>query len=434
MAACDVAAMQRSGLRLVLAAALAALILSACTPRAAEALRLACTDRSCGANARAAEALRLACTDRSCGANARCLKSVAGWADCVCDRGFKLLPNASCAQVCTSADCGENGYCEEEQEGGRTTCRCNTGFTKTADGCVDTCVLLECGENGQCVKDEEGVASCVCDAGFTLRDDGKSCAENAPRAPPVVLPPAASNRRCPRGQEKDAEGNCVDSCAIRDCGENAYCEKEQELAVCHCNWGYAMTDTGCTRAYCKHVRCQALTSDCMKYEDGTAYCVCKPGYTLLYGTCVGPATCGNCPSLATCTLVSSTRKAPYCVCPAGFGMTATGCVRGALPTVSSASLTFYNQPGLTLTPSTYTLRVRYSRCTNLPSTIGLNVRSYWRVDRAPGGAGHCQFVNAYRFANCVTQVAQLPALSLSGIAAASVSLTSADMLSFMCVR
>ncbi|CAI5978452.1 unnamed protein product [Closterium sp. NIES-65] len=512
--------MQRSDLRLVLAAALAALILSACAPRAAEALRLACTDRSCGANA-------------------RCLKSVAGWADCVCDRGFKLLPNASCARELTfpvTPDCGEKGYCEEVQ--GRTTCRCNTGFAKTAGGCV--------------VREGRGRGGvvCVCDAGFTLRDDGKSCAA-------VVLPPAASNRRYPRGQEKDAEGNCVvsaptcvsadvctvrncgpnsrclkneagwancvcerglkllpnascahscarrdcgenaccekeqerllfevpqkpslscccsravcafshavpptDSCAIRDCGENAYCEKEQELAVCHCNWGYAMTDTGCVDTCilqacgengrcvkdeagmascvcdvgftlmgdgrtctdnCILKRCQALTSDCMKYEDGTAYCVCKPGYTLLYGTCVGPATCGNCPSLATCTLVSSTRKAPYCVCPAGFGMTATGCVRGALPTVSSASLTFYNQPGLTLTPSTYTLRVRYSRCTNLPSTIGLNVRSYWRVDRAPGGAGHCQFVNAYRFANCVTQVAQLPALSLSGIAAASVS-------------
>ncbi|CAI5978450.1 unnamed protein product [Closterium sp. NIES-65] len=491
MAACDVAAMQRSGLRLVLAAALAALILSACTPRAAEALRLACTDRSCGANARAAEALRLACTDRSCGANARCLKSVAGWADCVCDRGFKLLPNASCArecltleisqkvlrvrqdrgfkllpnascaQVCTSADCGENGYCEEEQEGGRTTCRCNTGFTKTADGCVDTCVLLECGENGQCVKDEEGVASCVCDAGFTLRDDGKSCAGLHPSSCHLLPATAAAHgakRRTPRATAL-VGASAVGTCA-RDCGENAYCEKEQELAVCHCNWGYAMTDTGCVDTCilqacgengrcvkdeagmascvcdvgftlmgdgrtctdnCILKRCQALTSDCMKYEDGTAYCVCKPGYTLLYGTCVGPATCGNCPSLATCTLVSSTRKAPYCVCPAGFGMTATGCVRGALPTVSSASLTFYNQPGLTLTPSTYTLRVRYSRCTNLPSTIGLNVRSYWRVDRAPGGAGHCQFVNAYRFANCVTQVAQLPALSLSGIAAASVS-------------
>ncbi|CAI6009493.1 unnamed protein product, partial [Closterium sp. NIES-65] len=261
--------------------------------------------------------------------------------------GAKRRTPRATALMC-ARDCGENAYCEKEQE--LAVCHCNWGYAMTDAGCVDTCILQACGENGRCVKDEAGMASCVCDVGFTLMGDGRTCTEN---------------------------------CILK--------------------------------------RCQALTSDCMKYEDGTAYCVCKPGYTLLYGTCVGPATCGNCPSLATCTLVSSTRKAPYCVCPAGFGMTATGCVRGALPTVSSASLTFYNQPGFTLTPSTYTLRVRYSGCTNLPSTIGLNVRSYWRVDRAPGGAGHCQFVNAYRFANCVTQVAQLPALSLSGIAAASVS-------------
>ncbi|CAI5490211.1 unnamed protein product [Closterium sp. Naga37s-1] len=46
-------------------------------------------------------------------------------------------------------------------------------------------------------------------------------------------------------------------------------------------------------------------------------------------TSPGLATCGNCPSLATCTLVSSTRKAPYCVCPRGYGMASTGCVAGA---------------------------------------------------------------------------------------------------------
>ncbi|CAI5460906.1 unnamed protein product [Closterium sp. Yama58-4] len=445
MAACDVAAMQRSGLRLVLAAALAALMLSACAPRAAEALRLACTDRSCGANA-------------------RCLKSVAGWADCVCDRGFKLLPNASCAQFCTSADCGENGYCEEEQ-GGLTTCRCNTGFAKTADGCVDTCVLLECGVNGQCVKDEEGAASCVCDAGFTLRDDGKSCAEKAPRAPAVVLPPAASNCRCPRGQEKDAEGNCVarscgsckwrfwpgrlccrrphvsacrpmdDTCKLQACGENGRCVKDEAgTASCVCDIGFTLQDDGrtctdnCILKWCQKPKI------CRKMEDGAADCVCKPGHAPLYGTCVGPTTCGNCPALATCTLVSSTRKAPYCVCPSGFGMTDTGCVRGASPTVSSASLTFYSQPEYALTPSTFTMRVRYSGCTNLPSTIARNVRSYWRVDRAPGGAGHCRFVNVYRYANCVTLVAQLPALSLTSIDAEGVSPTSAGMLSFMCVR
>ncbi|CAI5484090.1 unnamed protein product [Closterium sp. Yama58-4] len=38
------------------------------------------------------------CTVRNCGTNARCLKSQAGWADCVCDRGFKLLPDTSCVR------------------------------------------------------------------------------------------------------------------------------------------------------------------------------------------------------------------------------------------------------------------------------------------------------------------------------------------------
>ncbi|CAI5978453.1 unnamed protein product [Closterium sp. NIES-65] len=267
-------------------------------------------------------------------------------------------------------DCGENGYCEEVQ--GRTTCRCNTGFAKTADGC--------------CVKDEDGAASCVCDAGFTLRDDGKSCAA-------VVLPPAASNRRYPRGQEKDAEGNCVDVCTVRnygpnsrclkneagwancecerglnllpnascarthaytavrqgtpailpflsvrqgtpailpflslsctltrslllpglmcvfsccvcqpdrlvcdkglwgerglDCGENAYCEKEQDRAVCHCNWGYAMTDTGCVDT-CILQAC-GENGRCVKDAAGMASCVCDIGFTLQDDgrTCIG---------------------------------------------------------------------------------------------------------------------------------------------------
>ncbi|CAI5981819.1 unnamed protein product [Closterium sp. NIES-64] len=150
-----------------------------------------------------------------------------------------------------------------------------------------------------------------------------------------------------------------------------------------------------------------------------SHIVALPDFTTL--RLPGPATCGNCPSLATCTLVSSTRKAPYCVCPPGFGMAPTGCVRGALPTVSFASLTFYNQRGYALTPYTYTMRVRYSGCTNLPSMIGLNVCSYWQVDQAPGGAGGCQAVNVYRYANCVTLVVQLPYLSLASIAATGVS-------------
>ncbi|CAI5986018.1 unnamed protein product [Closterium sp. NIES-64] len=473
---------------LVLAAALAALMLSGThhsltfgnTYSVAVAIRLpSATSSQCPVGyVKDAEGNCIdSCTVRNCGTNARCLKSQAGWADCVCDRGFKLLPDASCAQLCTAEDCGENGYCEEDQ--GISSCHCNPGFEKTADGCVDTCVLQacgengqcvkdaegaascvcdpffglapdgktctdtcvlqECGENGQCVQDENGAASCVCDPGFTLRDDGKSCHDNSPNGPPdfVDLPPAAVNRPCPAGEERDADGNCVDvcvvrncgpnanclkseggwancvcerglkllpnascshSCSIMDCGENAYCEKEESLAVCHCNWGYAMTEDGCVVLCCAGQCCAVLVS-----------------------AVLWPATCGNCPAGATCTLVSSTLKAPYCYCPGGYGMTSTGCVRGYAPTVSSASFTFYNLPKYDLTPNTYTLRVIYNGCTNLPTSIGYYVQSYWRVDRAPGGIGNCKTIYVYRYPNCAgSPIAQLPYLSLGSITAQGV--------------
>ncbi|CAI5484093.1 unnamed protein product [Closterium sp. Yama58-4] len=284
----------------LVAAALAALMLSTCAPRVAVAIRLPSTTSppcAVGFLKDAQGNCVDSCTVRNCGTNARCLKSQAGWADCVCDRGFKLLPDASCAQLCTAEDCGENGYCEEDQ-GGLSSCHCNTGFEKTADGCVDTCVLqacgengqcvkdeqgvasytcvlLECGENGQCVQDENGVASCVCDPGFTLRDDGKSCHDNSPNGPPdfVDLPPAALNRPCPAGEERDADGNCVDSCSIMDCGENTYCEKKESLAVCHCNWGYAMTDNGCVDT-CILKACSAH-GHCVKDALGASSCVLR---------------------------------------------------------------------------------------------------------------------------------------------------------------
>ncbi|CAI5514142.1 unnamed protein product, partial [Closterium sp. Naga37s-1] len=67
-----------------------------CVPRAVVAIRLL----SCpvGQEKDADGNCVDSCTVRNCGTNARCLKNEAGWADCVCDRGFKLLPDASCAR------------------------------------------------------------------------------------------------------------------------------------------------------------------------------------------------------------------------------------------------------------------------------------------------------------------------------------------------
>ncbi|CAI5950986.1 unnamed protein product [Closterium sp. NIES-65] len=456
---------------LVLAAALAALMLSACAPRVAVAIRLpSATSSQCPVGyVKDAEGNCIdSCTVRNCGTNARCLKSQAGWADCVCDRGFKLLPDASCAHTCVLQACGENGQCVKDAEGA-ASCVCDPFFGLAPDGktCTDTCVLQECGENGQCVQDENGAASCVCDPGFTLRDDGKSCHDVCvvrncgPNANCLKSEGGWANCVCERGLKLLPNASCSHSCSIMDCGENAYCEKEESLAVCHCNWGYAMTEDGCVdtcilkacsahghcvkdalgwascvcdvgftlqkdgrtcKDNCIIKNCDILTSYyCMKYPNGNADCVCRSGYTKLYGECVGPATCGNCPAGATCTLVSSTLKAPYCYCPGGYGMTSTGCVRGYAPTVSSASFTFYNLPKYDLTPNTYTLRVIYNGCTNLPTSIGYYVQSYWRVDRAPGGIGNCKTIYVYRYPNCAgSPIAQLPYLSLGSITAQGV--------------
>ncbi|CAI5967879.1 unnamed protein product [Closterium sp. NIES-65] len=153
------------------------------------------------------------CALRNCGTNSRCPKDEAGWANCVCLKGFQLLPNASCAHSCAIMVCDPNSSCVKEEDG-LAMCVCNWGFAMTPTGCVDTCVLKNrvnstcskgaagnascacypdfalhpdghtckdtceiqnCGVNGQCVKDDTGVASCVCDTGFALQEDGKTC-------------------------------------------------------------------------------------------------------------------------------------------------------------------------------------------------------------------------------------------------------------------
>ncbi|CAI7864087.1 unnamed protein product, partial [Closterium sp. NIES-54] len=70
-------------------------------------------------------------------------------------------------------DCGENAYCEKEQE--LAVCHCNWGYAMTDTGCVDTCILKACSAHGHCVKDALGEASCVCDVGYTLQIDGRTC-------------------------------------------------------------------------------------------------------------------------------------------------------------------------------------------------------------------------------------------------------------------
>ncbi|CAI5955548.1 unnamed protein product [Closterium sp. NIES-65] len=143
---------------------------------------------------------------------------------------------------------------------------------------------------------------------------------------------------------------------------------------------------------------------CILDSAGAAVCVCKPGFLPQPDgvTCAGtfrcPATCGSCPAGATCTVAFG--YIPYCICPPSYGMTSTGCVSGATPTVSSTSITFYDQPNYTITPTTFTTRLDFNACTTLPALVASRVRSYLRIDGAPGGLGECVALNQYSQEGC----------------------------------
>ncbi|GJP81375.1 hypothetical protein CLOP_g11537 [Closterium sp. NIES-67] len=387
-------------------AALAALMLSACAPRAA-AVRLpatsnaadhSCVIRSCGANAfcvkkrgdatcvcnvgfsMASTGCVDTCELKACGGDGTCTKNDAGVASCVCDTGFVLQADGrTCTDTCELKACGGNGTCTKNAAG-VASCVCDTGFVLQADGrtCTDTCELKACGGNGTCTKNAAGVASCVCDAGFVLQPDGTTCAGMCC----CVLPDGWT---------------CTDTCELKHCGGNGTCVKSSTTgeATCVCDTGFVLQADGrtCTET------CSTCDGnhECVEDDAGAISCVCK--YQMVSGACVGPASCGTCPAGATCTPAPYTRTA-YCICPPGYGMTDTGCILDATPTVSSTSFTFYMLPWFGITPATYTVRVTLTGCTNLAAESASDIQSYAAAVRAPGGAGDCSEIYAYDEAGC----------------------------------
>ncbi|CAI5947525.1 unnamed protein product [Closterium sp. NIES-65] len=117
----------------------------------------------------------------------------------------------------------------------------------------------------------------------------------------------------------------------------------------------------------------------------------------------GPATCGACSvgplERAVCTPLPSTWPS-YCMCAPGYGMTSTGCVQGATPTVSSTSFTFYDHPNFTITRFISTMRVHWDGCTDITLPRASDVLSYTRIEPAPGGMGNCTNVCAYYGYGC----------------------------------
>ncbi|CAI6003775.1 unnamed protein product [Closterium sp. NIES-64] len=88
-----------------------------------------------------------------------------------------LLPAASSTAAdhsCVRWGCGANAVCVKDR--GVASCVCNVGFAMTPTGCADNCALKACGVNGKCIKDSAGVASCMCNTSFVLQADKTTCA------------------------------------------------------------------------------------------------------------------------------------------------------------------------------------------------------------------------------------------------------------------
>ncbi|CAI5947524.1 unnamed protein product [Closterium sp. NIES-65] len=157
-----------------------------------------------------------------------------------------------------------------------------------------------------------------------------------------------------------------DTCALKACGVNGWCMKfgTTKVASCLCYTGFELQPDGKT---------------------------CT-GYRNVLGTCVGIDPCGGCPVGPTCTATAS-GNVPYCMCPPGYGMTSTGCISGATPTVSSTSIT-YDQTNYTVTFNTYTMRLNFNAA---PPSLLSPLRP--RDDSASGqgawGARDCAAVYAF---------------------------------------
>ncbi|CAI5511766.1 unnamed protein product, partial [Closterium sp. Naga37s-1] len=155
-----------------------------------------------------------------------------------------------------------------------------------------SCVQRNCGANGKCVKNSAGAASCVCDTGYVLQADGRTCTDvctikNCQGADANSTCVAAGNLAtcvCETGYAMAATGKCTDTCEVQNCGVNGKCNKDTTTgaASCVCDTGYALQADGktCTDV-CTIKNCEGsdANSYCEK-EGNLATCVCKTGYAM----------------------------------------------------------------------------------------------------------------------------------------------------------
>ncbi|CAI5529524.1 unnamed protein product [Closterium sp. Naga37s-1] len=268
------------------------------------------------------------CTDtcevKAC-VDGTCSKDVKGTASCHCDAdaGLVLLEDGrACKDVCIIKDCeGSDANSTCVKKGIDATCVCKTGFQLFDGKCTDTCEVKAC-VDGTCTKDVDGAASCHCDAdaGLVLLDDMRTCkdvcvvedCEGKDASSMCVRNRDVAHCECVIKYEL-FEGKCTDTCKVKAC-VNGLCRQNSitGAASCHCDAdaGFVLLEDDRT---CKVVSyfqnfvvfilhlCFTLRADVCIIKDCegsdanstcvkngiVATCVCKTGFKLFEGKCIG---------------------------------------------------------------------------------------------------------------------------------------------------
>ncbi|CAI5522608.1 unnamed protein product, partial [Closterium sp. Naga37s-1] len=160
------------------------------------------------------------------------------------------------------------------------------------------------------------------------------------------------------------------NCDAVKCGPGGNCTRDVNgNPSCSCSTGFKLSFD---KLSCIDSKCFALG--------------CSPGGTcakdnstgLLY--CKWDTPCGRCPTGATCNTtleIMENSLAPYCVCPAGYGMTQDACIKGGVSTVGAASMTFDSDQVRDGGSRPYTVRANINTCTPVPKErVGNFTRRY----------------------------------------------------------
>ncbi|XP_052809761.1 uncharacterized protein LOC128238179 isoform X2 [Mya arenaria] len=267
---------------------------------------------------------------------------------CTCKEGLvlDLTDRHSClAEIeCDSADaenCPENSICTRNAD--ISKCICKRGYVQIAtNACIN---VNECDhDNGYCAhtcQDNPGGYDCLCDDGFHLSKDGRSCevceqGTFGANCNSVCNCEVKNTKTCENDvgtcscKQGWTGGNCtkdVDECLLNThtCSENSSCRNKDGGFSCDCHTGFQKAGDGlCTTCdrnnfgdKCRqHCECfEDETQDACNHVDGR--CRCKAGYERKNesGTC---NRCTNntygfdCANICECNITNSIKGSQSC--------------------------------------------------------------------------------------------------------------------------